>query len=76
MVRDLGLDVEDTSTLRGTYTLVRGTFKSQGRVKVPSVMLPVLSQDRTFDIELEVVPTRGHMTYSVILGLDTTYEKI
>ena len=38
---------------------------------MPSVMLPVLSSDRTFDIELEVVPTAGHMTYGIILGQDT-----
>ena len=58
IVKELGLCIEDTGTRGGTYTLVGGTFKSQGRVKVPSVMLPALSGDRTVDIELEVVPTR------------------
>ena len=34
-------------------------------------MFPVFSGDRMFNFELEVVPTRGHMTYSMILGQDT-----
>ena len=34
-------------------------------------MIPVLSKDCTFDIELELVHTRGHMMYGVILGQDT-----
>ena len=57
VIKDLGLCVEDTGTQGSTYTSVGGTFKSQGRVKVPSVTFPVFSSDRTFHVELEVVPT-------------------
>ena len=38
---------------------------------MPSLTLPVLSSDCTLDIELEVVPVKGHMTYGIILGQDT-----
>ena len=71
VIKDLGMCMEDTGTRGSTYTSVGGTFRSQGRVKVPSVMFPVFSGDRTFNLELEVVPTRGHMTYGMILGQDT-----
>ena len=34
-------------------------------------MLPIFLQDRTFPVEVEVVPDTGHMTYSAILGQNT-----
>ena len=37
-------------------------------------MLPVLSQDRSFSMELEVVPDDGHMSYSVIMGQVTMHN--
>ena len=37
-------------------------------------MLPVLSQDKTVTLELEVVPDEAHMTYSIIMGQDTMHD--
>ena len=68
--KSLGLEVQTTQRL-GTYTSVGGKFKSLGYVKVPAVMLPALSPDKTFALELEVVPDEGHMTYSIIIGQNT-----
>ena len=42
----LGLDIRP-ATHRGTFTSVGGKFNMIGFVTVPSVMLPVLSQDKT-----------------------------
>ena len=68
------LQVKDTDSQRGNYTLVGATFKAQGYVKILSIMLPVLSQDWRCLLELEVAPDIGHMTYSVILVQRTMCE--
>ena len=62
----LGLDIRP-ATHRGTFTSVGGKFNTIGYVTVPSVMLPVLSQDKTVTLEVEVVPDEAHMTYSIII---------
>ena len=59
---------------QGTYTSVGGNFKSLGFVTVTDVMLPALSQDRSFSMELEVVPDQGNMTYSIIMGQVTMHN--
>ena len=45
-----------------------------GYVTVPSVMLSVLSQNKTATLELEVVPDKVCMTYSIIIGQDTMHD--
>ena len=72
-VKDLGLKIKKAAR-QGTYTSVGGKFKSLGFVVVPDVMLPVLSQDRSFSMELEVVPDDGHMSYSLIMGQVTMHN--
>ena len=44
-----------------------------GYVRIPALMLPVLSQDRSFSVELEVVPDRN-MSYSIIMGQQTMHD--
>ena len=37
-------------------------------------MFPALSQDKTVTLDLEVVPDKAHMTYSIIMGQNTMHE--
>ena len=70
-VKDLDLQVQENHARRGTYTSVGGKFHSLGYVKVQEVMFPVLSQDRIFLLELEVVPDGDHMPFSIIIVQNT-----
>ena len=69
----LGLDIRP-ATHRGTFTSVSGKFDMIGYVTAPSVMLPVLSQDKKVTFELEVVPDKAHMTYSMTMGQETMHD--
>ena len=69
----LGLNIRP-ATHHGTFTSVGGKFNTIGYVTVPSVMLPVLSQDKTVTLELEVVPDKANMIYSIIMGQDTMHD--
>ena len=37
-------------------------------------MLPVLSQDKTVSLELEVVLDEAHITYSIVMGQETMHD--
>jgi len=69
----LGLDIRP-ATHRGTFTSVGGKFNTIGYVTVPSIVLPVLSQDKTVTLELEMVPDKAHMTYGIIMGQDAIHD--
>ena len=62
------------ATHRGTFTSTSGKFDTIVYVTVPSVILPVLSQDKTVTLELEVVPDEAHMAYGIIMGQDTMHD--
>ena len=62
------------ATHRGTFASIGGKLDTIEYVAVPSVMIPVLSQDKTVTLELEVVPDEAHMTYSIIMGQDTMHD--
>jgi hypothetical protein len=47
-----------------------GIFKAGDLITVPNCMLPTLSNNQTFEIELMVVPKEHTMKYGVILGQD------
>ena len=68
----LGLPMKPT-THGGTFISVRGKCKPVGYTAISSLMLPTLSQDRTFSMDLEVVPGTGHMNYSIIMGQVTMH---
>ena len=71
-VKSLGLKMTKKSH-GGTYTSVGGKFKSLGYVRIPALILPVLSQDQSFSVELEVVPD-NNMSYSIIMGQQTMHD--
>ena len=69
----LGLDIR-SATHRGTFTSVGGKFNTNEYATVPSVVLPVLPQDKKATFELEVLPDKAHLTYSIIMGQETMHD--
>ena len=55
-------------------TSIGGKFNTVGYVTAPSVLLPILSQDKKVTLELEVVPDNAHMTYSIIKGQEFMHD--
>ena len=70
--------MDSTYDLLGTAEHLRQSVVSSKRLGaqpyLPSVMLPVLSQDKTVSLELEVVLDEAHITYSIVMGQETMHD--